>query len=102
MQRIIIAAAACVLALAGCAIPTNAALADFTDDKAVVAVRFTMFGPSQERSAEAALPEAVAHCRTVGKRAVPVSVRTRTLADYTGEYLFLYRCEGVDRVRVIE
>ena len=84
----------------GCA-SAYAAVADFDDGKAVVEVKYGMFGPKQSEAASAALPQAQSHCQTLGKDTAPVSVRTRQFDAFSGVYIFLYRCEGPDRVTVV-
>ena len=85
----------------GCAAAAYAAVADFDDGKAVVEVKYGMFGPKQAKAASAALPQAQNHCQTLGKDTAPVSVRTRQFDAFSGVYIFLYRCEGPDRVTVV-
>ena len=89
----------------GCATQAYAALSDFDNGKAVVNVNFGILGPKVNDAQAAATPQALSHCRSLGKTATLVSVRTRhfdpTYSKYVGEYIFLYRCEGADRVTVV-
>lgn len=78
--------------------PNDACVDRFSEIKAEVRVPYSdMGGPSLEKSRLAADPIGAEHCASLGKTAVFVSGRREvgTIATdvYTGEYVFLYRCE---------
>lgn len=86
-------------AVGGCStIP--ASLYDFTGNKAEVGVPFGIGGPSLESARVQALPVGREHCQSLGKTATPVSARRRITGEFSGEYIFLFRCEGADRVTI--
>lgn len=95
-----LAAFVVAVALSGCATQAYAALSDFDSIKAEVRVAFDIFGPSVESARTAADPLGLEHCSSLEKSATFVSARRVQTGDYVGEYIFLYRCEGADRVRV--
>ncbi|MYF31183.1 MAG: hypothetical protein F4029_04440 [Gammaproteobacteria bacterium] len=61
---------------------------------------YDLFGPSLEDAKIAADPVGAEHCESLQKTTTFVSARDRPFQDYRGEYIFLYRCEGADRVIV--
>ena len=95
-----LAAFVVAVALSGCATQAYAALSDFDSNKAEVRVTFDLFGPSVESARTAADPVGLEHCSSLEKSATFVSARRVSTREYEGEYIFLYRCEGADRVRV--
>ena len=100
MIRLTIAAMALALA-AGCATTPYAALTDFTSDKAEVRVEYGILGPNRDDARVLADPVGEEHCQTLGKTTKFVSARVQRFEQYDGEYIFLYRCTGADRVAVV-
>ena len=95
------AIAASALVLGGCTSTTPyAALTDFTSDKAEVRVEYNILGPKRDDARVVADPVGEDHCQTLGKATKFVSARVQRFNDYEGEYIFLYRCTGADRVVV--
>ena len=89
------------MAVGGCAsTAANALLYDFTSEKAEVGVPYNILGPSRDDARLAAMPVGMEHCDSMGKTAKPISWRKVPTGDYDGNYIFLYRCEGADRVTV--
>ena len=86
--------------LSGCATTPYAAMSDFTDNKAEVRVAYDLFGPSSEAAKAAADPVGAEHCGSLKKTTTFISARRQPHTDYEGDYIFLYRCEGADRVIV--
>lgn len=84
--------------LAGCAVTPYPAITDFTDDKVEIRVRYTMLGPMLDPALTASRPHAEEHCRSMGKTYTFMSSRDRRLDEYSGEWIFLFRCDGPDRV----
>ena len=99
--RLVIFAACTTALLAGCASTPIAAMSDFTSDKAEVRVAYNIMGPSADDARVAADPVGKEHCTTEEKETRFISARQQRFDSYNGEYVFLYRCEGADRV-VIE
>lgn len=100
MKRLAIAAMA-LLTAAGCTTTAPyAALTDFTADKAEVRVEYGILGPNRDAARLAADPVGEDHCQTLGKTTKFVSARVQRFDASNGEYIFLYRCTGADRVRV--
>jgi len=98
MRNLAIIAAAAMLA--GCNTIPQPALADFDNNKAEVRVAYDLFGPSMVEAREYANPVGREHCRSVGKTTTYISSRMVRWDQYNGEYVFLYRCEGADRVTI--
>lgn len=100
MKNNLFAMAIVAVSLAGCMVTPYPAITDFTDDKVEVRVRYTI--PMLDPALTASRPHAEEHCRSVGKESYTfMSSRDRRVDEYSGEWIFLFRCDGPDRV-VIE
>lgn len=89
-----------IFALAGCATAPSPGLWDFSEVKAEVRVPYSLFGPGVDDSLESSRPVAQEHCERLGKTAALVSSWRKPVDEYSGEYVFIYRCEGATRVAV--
>ena len=100
--KILFVSAAAVLT-GGCATHIPPAIQDFTEDK----VRVCSISDTNRRKSERELlPDSLRlakeHCSTLDKDTTTISTVYRQWDDYSLEYCFLFRCEGEDRVVVVE